>query len=96
MVAGAPTVGQVSDGTLFDDSVGRDPRSDTWTVPELSVHVGRLLVGAFPDDVWVEGQIAQISTVFALALGLTLAAPARCARPAVARHRSPAWPARRG
>jgi exodeoxyribonuclease VII large subunit len=51
----------VTDGTLFDDAVGRDPRSDTWTVPELSVHVGRLLVGAFPDDVWVEGQIRNLN-----------------------------------
>ncbi|MCU1371476.1 MAG: xseA [Ilumatobacteraceae bacterium] len=51
----------MSDGTLFDDAVGRDPRSDTWTVPELSVHVGRLLVGAFPDDVWVEGQIRNLN-----------------------------------
>jgi exodeoxyribonuclease VII large subunit len=51
----------VSDGTLFDESVGRDPRSDTWTVPELSVHMGRLLVGAFPDDVWVEGQIRNLN-----------------------------------
>lgn len=51
----------MSDGTLFDDSVGREPRSDTWTVPELSVHVGRLLVGAFPDDVWVEGQIRNLN-----------------------------------
>ncbi|MGN6696427.1 MAG: exodeoxyribonuclease VII large subunit, partial [Aquihabitans sp.] len=41
--------------------VGRAPRSDTWTVPELSVHVGRLLVGAFPDDVWVEGQIRNLN-----------------------------------
>ena len=56
-----PTVGRVSDGTLFDDAVGREPRSDTWTVPELSVHVGRLLVGAFPDDVWVEGQIRNLN-----------------------------------
>lgn len=60
-MAAAPTVGRVSDGTLFDDSVGRDPRSDTWTVPELSVHVGRLLVGAFPDDLWVEGQIRNLN-----------------------------------
>ena len=51
----------MSDGTLFDDTVGRDPRSDTWTVPELSVHVGRLLVSAFPDDVWVEGQIRNLN-----------------------------------
>jgi len=50
----------VSDGTLFDDSVGRAPH-DTWTVPELSLHVGRLLVGAFPDDVWVEGQIRNLN-----------------------------------
>ncbi len=57
----SPTVGRVSDGTLFDDSVGRDPRSDTWTVPELSVHVGRLLVGAFPEDIWVEGQIRNLN-----------------------------------
>ena len=51
----------MSDGALFDESVGRDPRSDTWTVPELSLHVGRLLVGAFPDDVWVEGQIRNLN-----------------------------------
>ena len=50
----------MSDGTLFDDSVGRAPH-DTWTVPELSLHVGRLLVGAFPDDVWVEGQIRNLN-----------------------------------
>jgi exodeoxyribonuclease VII large subunit len=51
----------VSDGTLFDDAVGRGPRDGTWTVPDLSVHVGRLLVGAFPDDVWIEGQIRNLN-----------------------------------
>ena len=51
----------MSDGTLFDESVGRHPQSDTWTVPELSVHVGRLLVGAFPDDIWVAGQIRNLN-----------------------------------
>ena len=43
-----PTVSRVSDGALFDESVGRDPRSDTWTVPELSLHVGRLLGRCVP------------------------------------------------
>lgn len=51
----------MADGALFDESVGRDPRGDTWTVPELSAHLGRLLVGAFPDDVWVEGQIRNLN-----------------------------------
>jgi exodeoxyribonuclease VII large subunit len=50
----------VSDGALFDESVGRGPAADTWTVAELAAHLGRLLVGAFPDDVWVAGQIRNL------------------------------------
>ena len=51
----------MADGALFDESVGRDPRGDTWTVPELAAHIGRLLGGAFPGDVWVEGQIRNLN-----------------------------------
>lgn len=57
----AGTVGAVSDGALFDESVGRGPVADTWSVGELAAHLGRLLVGAFPDDVWVAGQIRNLS-----------------------------------
>lgn len=48
----------VTDGALFDDAVGRDP---TWTVAELSAHLGRVLAGALPDDVWVQGQIRNLN-----------------------------------
>lgn len=51
----------MADGALFDESVGRDPRSDTWSVPELSAHLGRLLASALPDDVWVQGQIRNLN-----------------------------------
>ncbi|WP_426574829.1 exodeoxyribonuclease VII large subunit [Aquihabitans sp. McL0605] len=51
----------MTDGALFDESVGRDPRGDTWTVPELSAHLARLLAGALPDDVWIEGQIRNLN-----------------------------------
>jgi len=51
----------VSDGALFDESVGRGPDADTWTVGELAAHLGRLLVAALPDDVWVAGQIRNLS-----------------------------------
>jgi exodeoxyribonuclease VII large subunit len=57
---GGGTVGPVSDGALFDESVGRGPASDTWTVGELSAHLGRLLVSALPDDVWIAGQIRNL------------------------------------
>lgn len=53
--------GAVSDGALFDESVGRGPGADTWTVAELAAHLGRLLVAALPDDVWVAGQIRNLS-----------------------------------
>lgn len=45
---------------LFDESVGQAP-VDTWTVGELSAQVARLLAAAFPDDVWVSGQIRNLS-----------------------------------
>ncbi|MEZ5139211.1 MAG: exodeoxyribonuclease VII large subunit [Acidimicrobiales bacterium] len=51
----------MSDGALFDESVGRGPDADTWTVGELAAHLGRLLVAALPDDVWVAGQIRNLS-----------------------------------
>ncbi len=43
---------------LFDDAVGR---SDTWTVAELAAHIGRVTATAFPDDVWVVGQMRNLS-----------------------------------
>jgi len=54
----------MADATLFsepgdDDESGRAP--GTWTVAELSAHVGRLVAGAFPGDLWVEGQIRDLS-----------------------------------
>ena len=35
--------------------------STTWSVAELSSHLTRLLAGAFPDDVWVSGQIRNLN-----------------------------------
>ncbi len=37
------------------------PGPTTWTVSELSAHLARLLAAAFPDDVWVQGQIRNLS-----------------------------------
>lgn len=51
----------MAEGALFDESVGRDPRGATWSVAELSAHLSRLLVGALPDDVWVQGQIRNLN-----------------------------------
>jgi exodeoxyribonuclease VII large subunit len=50
----------VTDVSLFEgpDGPGGAP---TWTVPELAVHLGRVMAGAFPDDLWVEGQIRDLS-----------------------------------
>ena len=43
---------------------GLEPQEDpvhTWRVGELGAHLERLLAGAFPGDVWVEGQIRDLS-----------------------------------
>ncbi len=40
---------------------GADDEAPTWSVAELAAHLGRLLVGAFPDDVWVAGQVRNLS-----------------------------------
>lgn len=48
----------MAEDTLFDPGVGRSP---TWTVPELAAHIGRVVSGAFPDDLWVEGQIRNLT-----------------------------------
>ena len=37
------------------------PPEPTWTVAELSAHLARLFGAAFPDDLWVEGQIRNLS-----------------------------------
>lgn len=50
----------MADGALFDDSVGRAPGPEAWTVAELSAHLGRLVATALPDDLWVEGQIRNL------------------------------------
>lgn len=46
--------------SLFDapDGPGGAP---TWTVAELSAHVGRVVASALPGDLWVEGQIRNLS-----------------------------------
>jgi exodeoxyribonuclease VII large subunit len=50
----------MTDVSLFEgpDGPGGAP---TWTVAELSAHAARVIAGAFPDDLWVEGQIRNIS-----------------------------------
>ncbi len=44
--------------SLFDASAGQAP---TLTVPELSAQIARLAAQAFPNDVWVSGQIRNLS-----------------------------------
>ena len=46
--------------SLFDDPDGPGG-APTWTVAELSAHIGRVMGVTFPDDVWVEGQIRNLS-----------------------------------
>ncbi|MCB0963177.1 MAG: exodeoxyribonuclease VII large subunit, partial [Acidimicrobiales bacterium] len=46
---------------LFDDAQLRGMPAGTWTVGELSTQVARVLAGAFPDDVWVAGQIRNLN-----------------------------------
>ena len=52
----------MADAGLFDELdptvAGSEPR--TWTVAELSAHLGRVLASALPGDVWVEGQIRNL------------------------------------
>ncbi|MCU1454400.1 MAG: xseA [Acidimicrobiales bacterium] len=40
---------------------GEEQASPTWKVAELAAHLSRLMAGAFPDDLWVEGQIRNLS-----------------------------------
>ncbi|MCU1352100.1 MAG: xseA, partial [Acidimicrobiales bacterium] len=40
---------------------GEASDAPTWKVAELAAHLGRLLAGAFPADVWIEGQIRDLS-----------------------------------
>lgn len=62
MSEGVGTVGGVADAGLFDEPNARaSGETCTWTVAELSAHLGRVLAGALPDDVWVEGQIRNLS-----------------------------------
>ncbi len=45
-------------GALFDDEVGGPP---TLSVGELAARIARLTATAFPGDLWVEGQIRNLS-----------------------------------
>ena len=56
----AGTLRGVADA-LFDDAELRGMPAGTWTVGELSTHLSRVLAGAFPDDVWVAGQIRNLN-----------------------------------
>lgn len=47
------------DGTLFDDTAAGGPA--TLTVAELAARIARLTATAFPGDLWVEGQIRNLS-----------------------------------
>lgn len=55
---GASTVPQVVDGSLFDEEVGGPA---TLTVGELAARIAQLTASAFPGDLWVEGQIRNLS-----------------------------------
>ncbi|MCU1357954.1 MAG: Exodeoxyribonuclease 7 large subunit [Acidimicrobiales bacterium] len=50
----------VTEPSLFDEP-GAPGGSPTWTVAELAAHLGRVVAGAFPADLWVEGQIRNLS-----------------------------------
>lgn len=41
--------------------LGSGDTGPTWTVAELSGHLSRLLAAALPDDLWVQGQIRNLS-----------------------------------
>ena len=47
----------MSDRLFGDDVAG----PTTWSVPELAAQVSRVLAAAFPGDVWVQGQIRNLS-----------------------------------
>ena len=58
---------------------GLEPQEDpaqTWRVGELGAHLERLLAGAFPGDVWVEGQIRDLSRPASGLVFFQLAEPA--------------------
>ena len=57
---GRTTFRSMAEATLFDDPDGPGG-APTWTVAELSAHIGRVVGSVFPDDVWVEGQIRNLS-----------------------------------
>ncbi len=50
----------MADVSLFSDLDPTDG-AHTWTVAELSAHIGRVVASALPGDVWVQGQIRNLS-----------------------------------
>jgi exodeoxyribonuclease VII large subunit len=69
----------MADDTLFPADEPRAP--DTWTVAELSAQVARMVAGAFPADLWVEGQIRDLSRSATGHVYFQLAEPSEGGRP---------------
>ena len=55
------------------------PGARTWTVAELSAHLTRLLATAFPDDLWLQGQIRNLKRAASGHVYFDLAEPAAAA-----------------
>lgn len=54
------TVASVADGTLFDQGVGTEG-PPTLRVGELAQRIAKVTAATFPGDLWVEGQIRNLS-----------------------------------
>lgn len=70
----------MTEPSLFDDPEGPGG-ARTWTVSELATHIGRVVGGAFPDDLWVEGQIRNLSRAASGHVYFDLVEPAEGGRP---------------
>ena len=70
----------MTDVSLFEDPDGPGG-APTWTVPELAAHLGRVMAGAFPDDIWVEGQIRNLSRPSSGHVYFDLTEPTEAGRP---------------
>src|SRR6185503_5273178 len=62
----------------------QEDAAQTWRVGELGAHLERLLAGAFPGDVWVEGQIRDLSRPASGHVFFQLAEPAPHGQPPTA------------
>ncbi len=56
-----PSATEPPTGSLPAQPPAGTPGAPTWTVAELSAHLSRLLAVAFPGDLWVQGQMRNLS-----------------------------------